>query len=116
MGHLFSRPSTSSSNANKLTPHDRALLSLKVSRDKLKQYAIQLATLQARETEIAKQCIAKGERRKAKIALMKRNQQMDMMEKAERQIMSVEEMVGLKIEGQEADKMMACLCGKGDGR
>lgn len=41
---------------------------------------------------------------------------MDMMEKAERQIMSVEEMVGLKIEGQEADKMMACLCGKGDGR
>lgn len=97
MGAFLSRSSRSSSQSQ-LTPHDRALLSLKIQRDRLKQTTTRLNDLQVTENEIAKMWIQKGDRRRAGIAVMKRKKRKEMVEKVEVQIENIEEMVNKQTE------------------
>ncbi|KAI9027837.1 Snf7-domain-containing protein [Hyaloraphidium curvatum] len=76
----------------KITAKDRAILDLKVQRDKLRQYQKQLEAVQARETELAKEFLAKGDKRRALLALKKKKYQDTLLEKTDNQMLVLEQL------------------------
>jgi len=107
MGGLFSR---SKDAPKKVTAHDRAVLDLKVQRDKLKQYkkkvecssctklnVCQCEGMAERETKVAKELLAAGKKKEALLALKKKKYQLSLLEKTEGQLSNVGEMVRLMI-------------------
>jgi len=80
------------SSKNKITSHDKAILDLKVQRDKLKQYQKKLQVIAHKEIEIAKQCLAQGNKRKALISLKKKKYQEQLLEKTDAQLMNLEDL------------------------
>ncbi|KAJ2962955.1 hypothetical protein NQZ79_g1924 [Umbelopsis isabellina] len=77
---------------NKITSQDKAILDLKVQRDKLKQYQKKLQVVADKEVEIAKQCLAQGNKRKALISLKKKKYQEQLLEKTDAQLMNLEDL------------------------
>lgn len=80
--------------APKITAKDRAILDLKVQRDKLRQHQRQLETIQERETQLAKEFLAKGDKRRALLALKKKKYQDTLLEKTDSQMLILEQLVG----------------------
>ncbi|TPX72465.1 hypothetical protein CcCBS67573_g05857 [Chytriomyces confervae] len=76
----------------KITQHDRAILDLKVQRDKIKKYQKKLAQVAESETRIAKSHLAKGDKRRALLALKKKKYQESLIEKADMQLLNLEQM------------------------
>lgn len=106
MGNLFSG---GSNNNNRISPHDRAVLDLKVQRDKLKDYKKKINGIIGRETEIAKEHLRAGQKQKALICLKKKKYQENLLDKAEAQLNNVEEMINQIEFAQIEQKVLAGL-------
>ncbi|CEP15114.1 hypothetical protein [Parasitella parasitica] len=77
---------------NKVTSQDRAVLDLKVQRDKLKRYQKKLNVVIDKEVEAAKIAIQQGNKQKALLALKKKKYQVQLLEKTDQQLMNLEEL------------------------
>jgi len=89
MGSLFSKKKTKS----KVNQHDKAVLDLKVQRDKLKQYQKKCGAVVARETEIARQLLKEGKKKQALLALKKKKYQEVLLTKSDNQLSTLQEMI-----------------------
>ncbi|KAG1784073.1 Snf7 family [Suillus placidus] len=77
----------------KVTAHDRAILDLKLQRDKLKQYQKKIQVVLDREHEIAKVHLATGQKDRAVIALRRRKYQQSLLLKTDSQLENLEQLV-----------------------
>lgn len=75
----------------KLTPH-RAILDLKNQRDKLHQYQKRIIVLTDRETAIAKECLARNDRKRALLALRRKKYQETLLAKTDAQLAQLEQL------------------------
>eukprot|EP00668_Euglena_longa_P028897 GGOE01036231.1.p2 GENE.GGOE01036231.1~~GGOE01036231.1.p2 ORF type:complete len:215 (-),score=97.21 GGOE01036231.1:157-801(-) len=89
MGSLLSRESTKRT----VTNHDKAVLHLKIQRDKLQMYQKKLQGIAKRETEIARQLLKEGKRDRAKLAMARKKNQENLLAKADVQLTNIQEMV-----------------------
>jgi len=83
----------SSQSTPKVTAHDRAILDLKLQRDKLKQYQKKIQVVLDREHEIAKAHLATGQKDRAVIALRRRKYQQSLLLKTDGQLENLEQLV-----------------------
>ncbi|KAF2129203.1 Snf7-domain-containing protein [Dothidotthia symphoricarpi CBS 119687] len=79
-----------SSSSNKISAQDKAILDMKNQRDKLRQYQKRITVLTDREKEIAKECLAKGDTNKAKLALRRKKYQESLLSKTDAQLAQLE--------------------------
>jgi len=77
----------------KITAQDRAILDLKLQRDKLKQYQKKIQVILDREHTIAKDQIAAGQKDRALIALRRRKYQQSLLTKTDEQMENLEQLV-----------------------
>jgi len=77
----------------KITAQDRAILDLKLQRDKLKQYQKKIQVVLEREHAIAKTHLAAGNKDRAVIALRRRKYQQSLLLKTDGQLETLEELV-----------------------
>ncbi|THH17391.1 hypothetical protein EW146_g3406 [Bondarzewia mesenterica] len=77
----------------RITAQDRAVLDLKLQRDKLKQYQKKIQVILDREHEIAKQHLAAGQKDRALIALRRRKYQESLLTKTDGQMENLEQLV-----------------------
>lgn len=85
MGNTASNP--------KITSHDKAILNLKIQRDRLSKSRQQLQKVIDRETEIARECIKSNHIERAKLALRKKKRQQSLLNNLERQSDTLEELI-----------------------
>lgn len=87
----------------KLAPHftnqrflstTRAILDLKNQRDKLHQYQKRILVLTNRETAIAKECLARNDRKRALLALRRKKYQESLLAKTDAQLEQLEQLTG----------------------
>ncbi|KAL8748585.1 MAG: hypothetical protein Q9184_007202 [Pyrenodesmia sp. 2 TL-2023] len=71
---------------------DRAILDMKNQRDRLHQYQTRIAVITNRETEIAKECLSRGERSKALLALRRKKFQESLLAKTDAQLETLEQL------------------------
>jgi charged multivesicular body protein 6 len=72
---------------------DRAILDLKLQRDKLHQYSRRIQTVLNREKELAKEALTRGEKQKALLILRRRKYQEQVLVKADQQLETLEQLV-----------------------
>ncbi|CAL1695297.1 unnamed protein product [Somion occarium] len=77
----------------KITKQDRAILDLKLQRDKVKQYQKKIQAVLDREHEIAKQYLVTGQKDRALFALRKRKYQETLLAKTDSQLENLEQLV-----------------------
>lgn len=77
---------------SKVTDQDRAILDLKLQRDKLRQYQKRIQVILDREKEIAKECLVRGDRQTALLALRKRKYQEQLLLKTDSQLETLEDL------------------------
>ncbi|GMK55993.1 hypothetical protein CspeluHIS016_0210490 [Cutaneotrichosporon spelunceum] len=77
----------------KITAQDRAILDLKLQRDKLRQYQRRLQSVLDREHEIARDALAKGDRRRAHLALRQRKYQSATLQRTDAQLATLQDLV-----------------------
>ncbi|CAG8692896.1 9437_t:CDS:2 [Funneliformis caledonium] len=77
---------------SKITSHDRAILDLKVQRDKLKQYQKKIQTVAEKETQVAKDALIKNNKRVALLALRKKKYQEQLLTKTDAQLSNLEQL------------------------
>jgi charged multivesicular body protein 6 len=70
--------------------HCRAILDMKNQRDKLHQYQKRITVITSRETEIAKECLRRGDTNKAKLALRRKKYQESLLAKTDGQLAQLE--------------------------
>ncbi|KAJ5466913.1 Snf7 [Penicillium sp. IBT 31633x] len=83
-----------SSSSQKISAQDRAILDLKNQRDRLHQYQRRITALTDRETEIAKECLARDDRRRALLALRRKKYQESLLAKTDGQLAQLEQLTG----------------------
>jgi charged multivesicular body protein 6 len=84
---------TSSRSSPKITPHDKAILQLKLQRDKLQKSKQKIQTVIRRENQLAKQCVIAKNFEKAKLTLRKKKRQQSLLDTLERQSNTLEELI-----------------------
>jgi hypothetical protein len=72
---------------------DRAILDLKLQRDKLHIYSRRIQTVLAREKELAKEALAQDQKQKALLILRRRKYQEQVLLKADAQLETLEQLV-----------------------
>jgi charged multivesicular body protein 6 len=77
----------------KITKQDRAILDLKIQRDKIRQYQRRVQTYMEKEREAAKTLLARGERDRAKTALRRMHYQATILQKTDAQLETLEGLV-----------------------
>ncbi|CAO1617261.1 unnamed protein product [Jaminaea pallidilutea] len=77
----------------KITSHDRAILDLKVARDKIRIYSKKLILIEQKEKEAAQALLARGEKQRALSALRRAKYQRSMLDKTDGQLRTLEELV-----------------------
>ncbi|PCH33849.1 hypothetical protein WOLCODRAFT_135354 [Wolfiporia cocos MD-104 SS10] len=82
-----------SQSTPKITAQDRAILDLKLQRDKVKQYQKKIQAVLDREHEIAKQQLAAGNKDRALSALRRRKYQESLLVKTDGQLENLEKLV-----------------------
>ncbi|EFW23319.1 Vacuolar protein sorting-associated protein 20 [Coccidioides posadasii str. Silveira] len=82
------------SSSHKISAQDRAILDLKNQRDKLHQYQKRITVLTDRETAIAKECLARGDRSRALLALRRKKYQESLLSKTDSQLGQLEKLTG----------------------
>src|SRR5436305_12618947 len=70
----------------------RAILDMKNQRDKLRQYQKKITVITSREKEIAKECLARGEKDKALLALRRKKYQESLLAKTDSQLEQLEKL------------------------
>lgn len=70
----------------------RAILDMKNQRDKLRQYQKRITVITTRETEIAKECLVKGDKQKALLALRRKKYQESLLSKTDGQLEQLEKL------------------------
>eukprot|EP00163_Fabomonas_tropica_P031392 TRINITY_DN744_c1_g1_i6.p1 TRINITY_DN744_c1_g1~~TRINITY_DN744_c1_g1_i6.p1 ORF type:complete len:258 (-),score=68.89 TRINITY_DN744_c1_g1_i6:664-1437(-) len=103
MGNLFAKDKKEDNSKSRrrgerpppseTSPQDKAILELKVQRDKLKVYQKKLAVVIGKETEIARALLAKGDKTRALVALRKKKYQESMLDKTDGMLLNLFEMV-----------------------
>ncbi|KAJ5363367.1 Snf7 [Penicillium brevicompactum] len=83
-----------SGSSQKISAQDRAILDLKNQRDKLHQYQRRITVLTDRETEIAKECLGRNDRRRALLALRRKKYQESLLAKTDGQLAQLEQLTG----------------------
>src|SRR4051812_48731091 len=68
----------------------RAILDMKNQRDKLHQYQKRITVITDREKEIAKECLRRGDEKKAKLALRRKKYQESLLAKTDAQLAQLE--------------------------
>ncbi|PYH95844.1 Snf7-domain-containing protein [Aspergillus ellipticus CBS 707.79] len=81
-------------SSNKISAQDRAILDLKNQRDKLHQYQKRITVLTDRETAIAKECLARDDRKRALLALRRKKYQESLLDKTDKQLEQLEQLTG----------------------
>ncbi|KAI5286058.1 Vacuolar protein sorting-associated protein 20 [Ascosphaera aggregata] len=81
------------SSSQKITSQDKAILELKIQRDKLHQYQKRITKLTDRETQIAKQCLANNDKSRALLALRRKKYQQSLLNKTDAQLDQLEKLV-----------------------
>ncbi|KAL7623997.1 Vacuolar protein sorting-associated protein 20 [Parahypoxylon ruwenzoriense] len=71
---------------------NRAILDLKLQRDKLHQYQRRITVLTDRETAIARQMLAAGDKKRALLALRRKKYQESLLEKTDLQLAQLEQL------------------------
>ncbi|KAI9149209.1 Charged multivesicular body protein 6 [Paramyrothecium foliicola] len=79
-------------NSSKITAQDKAILDMKIQRDKLHQYQRKITVLTDKETEIARQMLAKGDKKRALLALRRKKYQESLLAKADAQLEQLEKL------------------------
>ncbi|TQV94780.1 hypothetical protein V2A60_005794 [Cordyceps javanica] len=79
-------------NTSKVTAQDKAILDLKIQRDKLQQYQRRITTLTDKETDIARQMLAKGDKPRALLALRRKKYQQGLLAKTDAQLAQLEQL------------------------
>ncbi len=79
-----------SSSVPKISAQDKAILDMKLQRDKLHQYQRRITLLTSRETEIAKQCLRSHDRPRALLALRRKKYQQSLLQKTDQQLAQLE--------------------------
>ncbi|PGH31324.1 charged multivesicular body protein 6 [[Emmonsia] crescens] len=82
------------SSSQKISAQDRAILDLKIQRDKLHQYQKRITTLTDRETQIARECLARNDRSRALLALRRKKYQQSLLAKTDAQLDQLERLTG----------------------
>lgn len=80
------------SSSTKITFKERAILDLKVQRDKLKVYQKKLKAISDRETKIAKHHLANKDRKRALLALKKKKYQEQLLDQTDAQLLQLEQL------------------------
>ncbi|KAJ4990546.1 snf7 family protein [Stagonosporopsis vannaccii] len=80
------------SSSNKISAQDKAILDMKNQRDKLRQYQKRITVLTDREKAIAKECLAKGDTNRAKLALRRKKYQEGLIQKTDAQLAQLEQL------------------------
>lgn len=85
----------SKANGPQVTTHDRAILKLKVQRDKLAQSKRRLAIVVDKETQLAISCLQSSppDRERAKLALRKKKRQQSLLQQLESQSDALEQII-----------------------
>ncbi|OKL58772.1 hypothetical protein UA08_05550 [Talaromyces atroroseus] len=79
-------------SSHKISSQDRAILDLKNQRDKLHQYQKRIIVLTDRETAIAKECLARNDRKRALLALRRKKYQETLLAKTDAQLAQLEQL------------------------
>ncbi|KAJ4331619.1 Vacuolar protein sorting-associated protein 20 [Didymella glomerata] len=81
-----------SGSSNKISAQDKAILDMKNQRDKLRQYQKRITVLTDREKAIAKECLARGDTQRAKLALRRKKYQEGLIQKTDAQLAQLEQL------------------------
>ncbi|KAL4796521.1 Snf7-domain-containing protein [Aspergillus venezuelensis] len=81
-----------SNSSHKISSQDRAILDMKNQRDRLHQYQKRITVLTDRETAIAKECLAKDDRKRALLALRRKKYQESLLAKTDAQLAQLEQL------------------------
>lgn len=76
--------------SSKITNQDRAILDMKIQRDKLKQYQKRIQVILDREREIAKERLAQNDKSRALLALRRRKYQEQLLLRTDQQLEALE--------------------------
>ncbi|KAL6914506.1 hypothetical protein ACHAPO_005668 [Fusarium lateritium] len=79
-------------NASKVTAQDKAILDMKNQRDRLHQYQRKITVLTDKETDIARQMLAKGDKKRALLALRRKKYQESLLAKTDAQLAQLEKL------------------------
>ncbi|KAI7876747.1 hypothetical protein K492DRAFT_166783 [Lichtheimia hyalospora FSU 10163] len=82
----------SNSKAKKITSQDKAILDLKIQRDKLKQYQKKINIVLDKEVQAARNALRQEDKKRALLALKKKKYQEQLLEKTEQQLLNLEEL------------------------
>ncbi|KHN99234.1 SNF7 family protein [Metarhizium album ARSEF 1941] len=80
------------SNTSRVTAQDKAILDMKNQRDKLHQYQRRITVLTDKETDIAKRMLAKGDKKRALLALRRKKYQESLLVKTDAQLQQLEKL------------------------
>ncbi|KAL9001153.1 MAG: hypothetical protein Q9169_000336 [Polycauliona sp. 2 TL-2023] len=80
------------SSSHKISAQDRAILDMKIQRDKLHQYQQRITVVTDRETAVAKECLARGDRSKALLALRRKKFQESLLARTDSQLETLEQL------------------------
>lgn len=95
-----------------ITEHDRAVLQLKVQRDRLHKYTQSISLVIAREVAVAKELLKAGKKSNALLALKRKRYQERLLDRTERQLINLEEMVqSIQFASMQAEVFAALQAG-----
>ncbi|KAI0900935.1 charged multivesicular body protein 6 [Annulohypoxylon nitens] len=77
---------------SRVTAQDKAILDLKLQRDKLHQYQRRITVLTDKETAVARQMLAAGDKKRALLALRRKKYQESLLEKTDAQLAQLEQL------------------------
>ncbi|KAK5997327.1 Charged multivesicular body protein 6-A [Cladobotryum mycophilum] len=83
---------TMGAKQSKVTAQDKAILDMKIQRDRLHQYQRRITVLTDKETEIARQMLAKGDKKRALLALRRKKYQESLLAKTDAQLEQLEKL------------------------
>ncbi|KAI1494469.1 Snf7-domain-containing protein [Biscogniauxia mediterranea] len=79
-------------NNSRVTAQDRAILDLKLQRDKLHQYQRRIGVLTERETAVARAMLAAGDKKRALLALRRKKYQESLLSQTDAQLAQLEQL------------------------
>ncbi|KAK4251682.1 Snf7 family [Corynascus novoguineensis] len=79
-------------SSSRITAQDQAILDLKTQRDKLHQYQRRITHLTDRETQAARQLLARGDKQRALLALRRKKYQESLLAKTDAQLEQLEKL------------------------